>query len=141
MTPEEIFQSYLRAGALTRNADAVASLFADDGVLESPLIPPGHQYPRRLEGREQIRAGMAAFYRRTAGTGQTAATGQAVDTAKSAYKLHKTADPCVFFAELDTVLSSPAGTETETVSLVWIFRVRDGKIVLLRDYFAPGIVD
>jgi limonene-1,2-epoxide hydrolase len=27
-----------------------------------------------------------------------------------------------------------------TVSLVQIFRVRDGKIVLLRDYFAPELV-
>ena len=139
MTQEEIYQRYLFASAMTRNADALAGLFAVDGVLESPLIPPGHHYPRRLEGREEIRAGMAAFYQRTAGTGQTAATGQAVDTAQSAYKLHKTADPCVFFAELDTVLSSPAGTEN--VSLVQIFRVRDGEIVLMRDYFAPAIVD
>jgi limonene-1,2-epoxide hydrolase len=27
-----------------------------------------------------------------------------------------------------------------TVSLVQIFRIRDGKIALLRDYFAPGLV-
>ena len=45
----------------------------------------------------------------------------------------------MFIAEIDVVLSSPAGTET--VSLVQIFRVHDGKIVLMRDYFAPGIVD
>lgn len=57
----------------------------------------------------------------------------------SGYQLHTTADPGVFIAEIDTVLSSPAGTKT--VSLVQIFRVRDGKIVLLRDYFAPEIVD
>jgi limonene-1,2-epoxide hydrolase len=28
-----------------------------------------------------------------------------------------------------------------TVSLVQIFRVRDQKIAMLRDYFAPGLVD
>jgi uncharacterized protein len=30
---------------------------------------------------------------------------------------------------------------TTTVSLVQIFRVRDGRIALLRDYFAPEAVD
>ena len=134
MTPEELYQRYLLASAMTRNADALADLFAVDGVLESPLIPPDHHYPRRLEGREEIRAGMAAFYKR-----QQADPGQTVDTARSGYQLHTTADPGVFIAEIDVVLSSPAGTET--VSLVQIFRVHDGKIVLMRDYFAPGIVD
>jgi uncharacterized protein len=134
MTPEEIYQRYLLASAITRNADALADLFAVDGVLESPLIPPGHHYPRRLEGREKIRAGMAAFYqRRPPGPSQT------VDTAGSGYKVHTTADPGVFIVEIDVVLSSPAGTEN--VSLVQIFRVHDGKIVLMRDYFAPAIVD
>jgi ketosteroid isomerase-like protein len=133
MTPEELYRRYLWAGAMTRNADALADLFAADGVLESPLIPPGHEYPRRLEGPEEIRAAMAAFYQRSAGTDQ------AVDPARSGYQLHTTADPGVFIVEIDAVLSSPAGTDT--VSLVQIFRVRDGKIVLLRDYFAPGLVD
>src|ERR1043166_3726906 len=133
MTPGEIYQRYLMASAITRDADALAGLIAVDGVLESPLIPPGHPYPRRLEGREEIRAGMAAFYQRTASTDQTA------DPARSGHQLHETAEPGVFIAEIDTVLTSPAGTEA--VSLVQIFRVRDGKIVLLRDYFAPGLVD
>ena len=134
MTPEEIYQCYLLASAMTRDADALAGLFAADGVLESPLIPPGHHYPRRLAGREEIRAGMAAFYQR-----RPADPGQTVDTAKSGYQLHTTDDPGVFIVEIDVVLSSPAGAGT--ASLVQIFRVRDGKIVLLRDYFAPGIVD
>jgi hypothetical protein len=45
MTPEEIYQRYVWAGAMTRNADALADLFAADGVLEAPLVPPGHDYP------------------------------------------------------------------------------------------------
>jgi uncharacterized protein len=134
MTPEEIYQRYLFASAITRNADTLAGLFAADGVLESPLIPSGHHYPRRLEGREAIRAGMAAFYER-----RPADPGQTVDTASSGYQLHTTADPGVFIVEIDVVLSSPAGTEN--VSLVQIFRVHDGQIVLMRDYFAPAIVD
>jgi len=134
MSPGEIYQRYLMASAITRDADALAGLFAADGVLESPLIPPGHHYPRRLEGREEISAGMAAFYER-----RPAGPRQAVDTARSGFQLHTTADPGVFIVEIDVVLSSPAGTEN--VSLVQIFRVSDGKIVLMRDYFAPAIVD
>jgi uncharacterized protein len=138
MTPQEIYQRYLWASAMTRDAEALAGLFAADGVLESPLVPPGHDYPRRLEGREQIRAEMAAYYQRSANAGQTAGSGQAPDTGKSRYVLHTTADPGVFIVEIDAVLSGPAGSTT--IPLVQIFRVRDDKITLLRDYFSPAIV-
>jgi ketosteroid isomerase-like protein len=138
MTPQEIYQRYLFASAITRNADALADLFAADGVLESPLVPPGHDYPGRLEGREQIRTEMAAYYQRSANAGQAAESGQAPDTAKSRYVLHTTADPGVFIVEIDAVLTGPAGSTT--IPLVQIFRVRDDQITLLRDYFSLAIV-
>ena len=137
VTPQEIFGRYLRAGSLTRDADALAELFAEDGVYEAPLVPAGHVFPHRLAGREAIRAGMAAYYERTAGApGPTA--GGTVNAAKSAWVLHNTADPDVFIAEIDTVFDM--ADETMTISLVWIFRMRDEKIALLRDYFAPDTV-
>jgi ketosteroid isomerase-like protein len=126
--PQQIYLRYLRASAFARDAEALAELFTADGVLEAPLVPPGHAYPRRLEGREQIRAGMAAYYQRAADSVQQ------VDIGRSGYVVHATADPSVFVVEIDTVLVEPAGT---TISLVQIFRIRDGKIALLRDYFAP----
>jgi hypothetical protein len=138
MTPQEIYQGYLWASAMTRNADALAGLFADDGVLESPLVPAGHDYPRRLEGREQIRTEMAAYYQRSANAAQAADTGQKPDTDKSRYVLHTTGDPEVFIVEIDAVLSGPGGSTT--IPLVQIFRVHDDKITLLRDYFSPVIV-
>ena len=55
--------------------------------------------------------------------------------AKSRYVLHTTADPDVFIVELDVALEVDGGIET--TSLVQIFRLQDGKIALLRDYFAP----
>jgi ketosteroid isomerase-like protein len=127
--PQEIYRRYLMASAFSRDADVLAGLFTDDGVLEAPLVPPGHEYPRRLEGRAQIREGMAAYYQRPADTDQK------VDTGRSRYVLHATADPSVFIVEIDTVLTGPEGTTT--MSLVQIFRIRDGKIAMLRDYFAP----
>lgn len=135
--PQEIYGRYLRAGALGRDADALADLFAEDGVLESPLVPEGHVHPRRLVGREAIRAGMAAYYRRPAGARGPAAEG-AVDVAKSRYVLHRTDDPDVFIAEVDPVFD--VAGRSVALSLVQIFRLRDGRIALLRDYFAPDAV-
>lgn len=91
-TPQEIFGRYLHGGALMRDADALAELFAEDGVLEAPLVPAGHVFPSRLAGREAIRTGMAAYYQRSAGARGPVAAGT-VDAAKSGYVLHHTTDP------------------------------------------------
>jgi ketosteroid isomerase-like protein len=131
--PQEIYRSYLIASAFNRDPDAVAGLFTDDGVLEAPLIPPGHPYPRRMEGPAQIRDGLAAYYQRS-----PADTGQKVDTDQSRFVLHTTGDPGAFIVEIDTVLTGPEGTTT--MSLVQIFRTLDGKIAMMRDYFAPETV-
>jgi len=131
-TPQEIFERWIRGG-MTRDADAQAELFAVDGVFEAPLVAPGGAFPSRLDGREAIRAGMAAYHRRPPDADH------AVDVARSRYVLHTTADPDVFVAEIDTALVV-AGVAT-TMALVQIYRMRDGKIALLRDYFAPEHVN
>jgi ketosteroid isomerase-like protein len=48
--------------------------------------------------------------------------------------IRDTMDADVFIAELDAVLDHPGGP-CEQVSLVQIFRIRDGRIAVLRDYF------
>ena len=131
--PQEIFERCIWAGAMTRNPDALAELFTPDGVLEAPLVPEGHAFPRRLAGRAEIRAGMAAYCERSTDTGRT------VNAEQSRYVLHATADPDVFIAEIDTVFDGTDGATT--VSLVQIVRVSEGKIALLRDYFAADTVD
>jgi|SRR6266545_3875130 len=129
-TPKEIFERYILSGAMTRDADAVADLFTVDGVIEAPLVPVGHHtYPRRLEGREEIRAGLAGYYARSANSARR------VNVEASRYVLHTTSDPDVFIAEIDTAFDEPE--EPTIVSLVQIFRIRDGKIAMLRDYYAP----
>ncbi|MGI5238925.1 nuclear transport factor 2 family protein [Dactylosporangium sp. CA-139066] len=120
---EELFQRYTYAGAIARDPAAVADLFAEDGVFEAPLLPEGHPLPRRLVGRRAIEAAITDFHAEPAYDGP-------VDTERSRYVLHETDDPEVFIAEIDTVFA------LGTMSLVQIFRVRDGKILLLRDYFA-----
>ncbi|TDC29996.1 nuclear transport factor 2 family protein [Micromonospora sp. KC213] len=118
---------------MTRNPDALAELFTPDGIYEAPLVPKGHAFPRRLAGRAEIRAGMAAYYERFTETDGT------VNVEQSRYVLHATADPDVFIAEIDTVLDG--ADESTTMSLVQIFRLSEGKIALLRDYFAADTVD
>ncbi|MFJ2770758.1 nuclear transport factor 2 family protein [Streptomyces sp. NPDC087300] len=137
-TPQEIFESYVRAGTVSHDADALARQFTEDGVFEAPLLPADAAFPKRLVGREQIRAGMAEYYARQA------SSERGPNFAKSGYVLHTTSDPDVFIAEIDTVFDGEGGdgeggAEDITVSLVQIFRVRDGKIARLRDYFAPDL--
>ncbi|MFE0171231.1 nuclear transport factor 2 family protein [Streptomyces sp. NPDC059002] len=140
-TPQQIFESYVYAGSLSHDADALAESFTEDGIFEAPLVPADAAFPRRLVGRDQIRAAMAAYYERQASTDGT----RAPNLEKSGYVLHTTASPDVFIAEIDTVFDGVAGEgngdgEDVTVSLVQIFRIRDGKIARLRDYFAPDLV-
>ena len=127
LTHKEIFERYVYAGAITRNPDAVAEMFTEDGVIEAPLVPEGHAL-RRLVGRDAIRSGVGAYQRGSEHSGT-------VNFEESRYVLHDTVDPDVFIAEIDTVLDGADGQRT-TFSLVQIFRVRDDQIAMLRDYFA-----
>jgi ketosteroid isomerase-like protein len=135
-TPLEIFQRYLWASAITRNADAVAEMFAVDGVLEAPLVPAGQAFPQRVEGREEIRRALAEYYERDARAQLEPAD---LNKEQSRNVVHTTTDPDVFVAETDAAFDRSGGVEI--VSLVKIFRMRGGKIVLLRDYFAPDLVE
>jgi uncharacterized protein len=124
---KEIFEQYLYAGAITRNPDAIAALFTEDGVYDSPLVPDGHPL-RRLVGRDAIRTGTGVYHQQPTSLGT-------MSLERSAYVLHNTLDPDVFIAEIDVAFDEADGRRT-TMSLVWIFRLRDGQIAMLRDYFA-----
>ena len=127
LTHREIFERYVYAGPISRDPDALAALFTEDGVFEAPLVPDGHLLPRRMVGRDAIRAGTSVYQQYPDYQG-------AVNVELSGYVLHDTADPDVFIAEIDAVLDE-AGGRRVTVSQVKIFRIRDGQIASLRDYF------
>lgn len=129
LTHREIFERYVYAGPISRDPEAFAALFTADGVFEAPLLPDGHPLPRRLAGREAIRGGIPAYQSDPAFQGT-------VNVERTAYVLHETADPDVFITEIDAVFNTPEGRET-TISQTKIFRVRDGQIASLRDYFTP----
>jgi len=132
---QQIYERYVWATAMTRNADAVAELFTDDGVIEAPLLAADRLFPARMQGREEIREKLAAYYVRAANPGRT------VNPQASRYVLHNTVDPDVFIVEIDAVFDGPEPGTNTTMSLVQIFRTRDGKIALMRDYFASDEVE
>ncbi|MFI1582459.1 nuclear transport factor 2 family protein [Embleya sp. NPDC020630] len=135
-TPQEVFGRYIHAGTVTRDADALAECFTEDGVFEAPLVPADAAFPRRLVGRARIRSAMAAHYEQQAKTDRPAPNFE-----KSGYVLHITSDPDVFIAEIDSVFDGEDGEADTAVCLVQIFRVRDGRIARLRDYFTPALVE
>jgi ketosteroid isomerase-like protein len=134
LTHKEIFERYIYAGAITRNPDAIAAMFTEDGVYDAPLAPDGHPLHRRLVGRDAIRAGISVYHQQPAYQGT-------MNLERSASVLHDTSDPDVFMAEIDVAFDEPGGRRT-TMSLVQIFRLRDGQIAMLRDYFSelPSVV-
>jgi ketosteroid isomerase-like protein len=129
--PAEVFQRWVAAG-MRRDADAQAEMFTVDGVLEWPLAPVGGPSPRRVEGRESIRRFLADVHGRPVPP-------RPVDVARSRYVLHLTADPEVFVAEIDVAFLD-RGVD-EAMSLVHVYRLREGQIASLRDYFEPDRLD
>src|SRR3954447_5746766 len=63
LTHRETFERYVYAGPISRDPDAIAAMFTEDGVFEAPLVPNGHLLPRRLVGRNAIRTGISAYLR------------------------------------------------------------------------------
>ena len=110
---------------LDGDVSAQADLYAPNGVLEWPFAPPG--VPRRLQGRERIRRELMMLDQRARQAG-TSVVGLSA-------AVHETADPEVVIAELDV------RAELTTTGLIYrhpyiqVFRIRDGEIVLCRDYF------
>jgi ketosteroid isomerase-like protein len=121
------------AGAITRNPDAIAAMFTEDGVYDAPLVPDDHPL-RHLVGRDAIRAGTGLYHQQPTYQG-------AMNLERSGYVLHDTADPDVFMAEIDVAFDEAGGRRT-TMSLLQVFRLRDGRIAMLRDYFSevPSVV-
>ncbi|MEU1757371.1 nuclear transport factor 2 family protein [Micromonospora matsumotoense] len=127
LTHQEIFERYVHAGAVTRDPDAIAALFTEDGVYDAPVAPDGHPLRGPLVGRAAIRAGTSAYHQLPTYQGT-------MNPQRSAYVLHDTPDPDVFIAEIDVAFDEADGRRT-TMSLVQIFRLRAGQIAMLRDYF------
>jgi ketosteroid isomerase-like protein len=123
-TPRELFEKFTYYG-LIHDGDGQADLFATDGVMEWPFAPTG--VPRRTVGREAIRDLLLRLHE---GAKEDPVI---INEGEAKLVLHETGDPQVAIAEIDVKVTKAEGV-TER-SLVQIYRVREGQIAWLRDYF------
>jgi uncharacterized protein (TIGR02246 family) len=114
---------------LTGDADGLADLYAPDAVIESPFAGRSGM-PARLEGREAIRA-----YTR-----QVVASPLRLEDYE-VVELYQTQDPEVVIAEVRAKATVTTTGRSFTATSIQILRIRDGHIVLFRDYANPRILE
>jgi uncharacterized protein len=119
-TPADVL-AHRRQLILNGDADGFADLFAPDGVIETPFAPPGA--PARLEGREAIRE-----YSR-----HVLSSPLRLEDFEVA-ELYQTQDPEVVIVELRTKGTVTSTGRAFTTTSIQILRIRDGRIVLFRDF-------
>jgi len=114
---------------LDGDADGFADLFAPDAVIEFSFHgPPGT--PVRLEGREAIRE-----YSR-----QVMVSPLRLEDYEVA-ELYQTQDPAVVIAEMRAKATVTTTGRSITATSIQILRLREGHIVLFRDFADPRILE
>ena len=114
---------------LDGDADGLADLFAPDAVIEFSFHgPPGT--PVRLEGREAIRE-----YSR-----QVMASPLRLEDYEVA-ELYQAQDPEVVIAEMRATATVTTTGRSFTATSIQVLRIRDGHIVLFRDYADPRFLE
>ena len=127
-TPAQVLEQR-RELLLKHDMDGFVDLFAPDGVIELPFAGPG--MPARLAGQQAIRD-----Y-----SHRMAASPLRIDDLEATAFYH-TDDPEVVIIELATRGTVTSTGRTFAGTSIQVFRIRDGKIVLFRDYFnVPGLQD
>ena len=128
VTPADVLARRRRL-ILNGDADGFAELFAPDGVIELPFAgPPG--MPACLEGREAIRENA----RRVMASPLRLEDFEVVE-------LYQTQDPEVVIAEMRTEGTVTTTGRPFTATSVQVLRIRDGHIVLFRDFAEPRVLE
>jgi hypothetical protein len=113
---------------LSGDADGFADLFAPGGVIEVPFAPPGAL--SRLEGREAIRE-----YSR-----HVVASPLRIEDFEVA-ELYQTEDPEVVIVEMRVKATLTTTGQTFAAISIQILRIREGQIVLFRDFANPRVLE
>jgi uncharacterized protein len=124
-TPAQVLERR-RELLLNLDTDGFADLFAPEGVIEMPFAVQG--MPSRLDGQQAIRE----FSRRAAASPMRISDLEEV--------VHHTADPEVVIVELVAKVAVTGTDRRFATSSVQVFRIRDGKILLFRDYANPSVL-
>ncbi|MEU6186929.1 nuclear transport factor 2 family protein [Nocardia sp. NPDC047038] len=105
-----------------RDPDAFVALLAPDAVFEIPFAIPGH--PTHLEGREAIREHLAQRWSGLSG----------IEVHAIHPQVYETTDPEVLLVENEVDMTIPGSGRARRRTSVNVVRVRDGQVVLFRDY-------
>ena len=127
-TPADVL-ALRRRLTLNGDADGLADLFAPDAVIEFSFHgPPGT--PVRLEGREAIRE-----YSRNVMASPLRLEDYEVE------ELYQTHDPEVVIAEMRAKATVTTTGQSFTATSIQILRIREGHIVLWRDFADPRVLE
>jgi len=126
--PREVFERLHERVRDDYDMDGQADLYVVDDTLELPFALPG--MPRQLRGREEIRKFLVAAGQRARRAGRRILKYDPL-------LVHETTDPEVIVAEFDLHGEVAATGETYRMPFIQVLRVREGNIVLMRDYFDP----
>ena len=114
---------------LVGDADGFADLFAPDAVMEFAFHgPPGT--PVRVEGREEIRE----YSRRVMASPLRLEEYEVAE-------LYQAQDPEVVIAEMRAKATMTTTGRSITATSIQILRIREGHIVLCRDFADPRILE
>jgi|HubBroStandDraft_3_1064219.scaffolds.fasta_scaffold24101_2 ketosteroid isomerase-like protein/heme-degrading monooxygenase HmoA len=126
VTPADVLARRRRL-ILSGDADGFADLFAPDAVIEAPFAPPGT--PARLVGREAIRE----YARHVVASPLRLEDFEVTE-------LYQTPDPEVVIAEMRAKATVITTGQSVAATSIQILRIRDGQIVLFRDFADPRVL-
>ena len=126
-TPADVLARRRRL-TLSGDADGYADLFAPDAVIESAFAPPGA--PSFMKGREAIRE-----YSR-----QVMASPLRLEDYEVT-ELYQAQDPEVVIAEMRAKATVTTTGRPLTATSIQVLRIRDGHIVLIRDFADPRLLE
>lgn len=121
-TPEKTFRRMTDL-MLAKDMDAVADLWAPDGVAEFPFAAQGS--PRMLSGREEVRAYLTRYPELMDMTEVAALTVRPTDQADTVV------------VEWTSAGRTVATSRPYRLDYIVVLTVRDGLITLYRDYWSP----
>jgi uncharacterized protein len=127
VTPADVLAQRRRL-TLSGDADGLADLYAPDAVIESPFAPSGA--PARLAGREAIRD-----YSRLVLASPLRLEDYEVT------ELYQTQDPEVVIVEMRAKGTLTTTGQSFAATSIQILRIRDGQIVLFRDFANPRVLE
>lgn len=127
-TPRKVVERRLEL-VTQQDRDGEIELFAPDAVVEFPFAPP--DVPGRFEGR-------AAILRMSKALDASRGTAIVVDEERVRVTVRATDDPEVVVLEMDVPVRAPDTGEEHRLRQIHVYRVRDGLIHSIRDYFGPA---